>query len=148
MQYVFSTSQTRRYRFPTHTNELVIDRADATASEVFVVVLAPGEAPPLHRHDDTEQVFYVLEGHGRLEAGEPLTSSPVGPGDVVRIPPGTPHRIHCEGLTPLRYVAVDCFPGGRPGAEPTWDSHVQVVCRQQGWDISKVRRFDPDRTHA
>jgi len=46
VKYVFSTTQTRRYRFPTHTNKLVMDRAEAIASEVFIVELDPGEAPP------------------------------------------------------------------------------------------------------
>jgi quercetin dioxygenase-like cupin family protein len=58
-RYVFSTAQTVRYRFPTHVNDLVMDRAEAETSEAFLVVLEPGEAPPLHVHDDTEQVFYV-----------------------------------------------------------------------------------------
>jgi mannose-6-phosphate isomerase-like protein (cupin superfamily) len=139
-QYVFSTNKTRRYRFPTHTNELVVDRSECAASEVFVVVLEPGEAPPMHKHDDTEQVFYVLEGAGRLEIGPDARPFEVKPGDVVRVPPSTLHRIHCTGPTPLRYVAVDCFPGGRPTHEPTWDSHVRVVCQQQGWDYAKVKR--------
>ena len=56
-----------------------------------------------------------------------------------RIPAvSTLHRIHCTGATPLKYVAIDCFPGGRPAHEPTWDSHVKVVCQQQGWDYNKV----------
>ncbi len=37
MNYIFSTTCTKRYRFPTHTNELVMDRSDATGSEVFIV---------------------------------------------------------------------------------------------------------------
>ena len=66
MNYVFSTKQTKRYQFPTHINDLVMDRSEATSSEVFIVELGPGEAPPLHQHDDTEQdgtsdVF--LRGH-------------------------------------------------------------------------------------
>jgi mannose-6-phosphate isomerase-like protein (cupin superfamily) len=140
MKYVFDTTQTIRYRFPTHTNELVMDRAEAVTSEVFITVLEPGEAPPLHQHDDTEQVFYILQGRGMLEVGSPLCSYAVVPGNLVRIPPSTPHRIHCEGNETLKYVTVDCFPGGRPTAEPTWDSHVQVVCQNQGWDIQKVRQ--------
>ena len=44
MQFVFPTSQTRHYSFPTHVNDLVVDRADAATSEVFLVVLAPGQA--------------------------------------------------------------------------------------------------------
>lgn len=138
MKYVFSTNQFKRYRFPTHINDLVMDRAEATSSEVFIVVLAPGEAPPLHQHHDTEQIFYVLSGHGRLEIGTAGEDYQVNPGDVVRIPPSTLHRIHCLGDTPLRYLAIDCFPAGRPDAEPAWDDHVKTVCREQGWDYNQV----------
>ena len=138
MNYVFSTTNPKRYRFPTHINDLVMDRSEATSSEVFIVVLAPGEAPPLHQHDDTEQIFYVLEGEGQLEIGPEAEPFPVEPGDIVRIPPKTPHRIHCLGQTSLRYVAVDCFPGGRPSTEPTWDDHVKTICRENGWDYNQV----------
>ena len=138
MNYVFSTQNLKRYRFPTHINDLVLDRSEATASEVFIVELAPGEAPPLHQHDDTEQIFYVLTGQGRLEIGSEADSYNVTIGDVVRIPPETPHRIHCVGDETLRYLAVDCFPGGRPQAEPTWDAHVQTVCQEQGWDYGEI----------
>ncbi len=140
MQFVFDTENPTRYRFPTHVNDLVMDRADATTSEAFITVLAPGEAPPLHQHHDTEQVFYVLEGTGRLETGEELRAQDVQPGNLVRIPPSTLHRIHCTSETPLRYLAIDCFVGGRPQEEPTWDSHVRVVCEQNGWEFDKVRQ--------
>jgi quercetin dioxygenase-like cupin family protein len=138
MQYVFSTTQTRRYAFPTHTNELVLDRAQARTSEVFLVVLEPGQAPPLHQHDDTEQIFYVLEGQGVLTTGNDGQTHQVNVGDVVRIPPSTPHSIRAQGDHRLCYVAVDCFINGRPADEPTWDSHVEVVCRQQGWDYNDI----------
>jgi len=138
MDYVFDTEQPQRYRFPTHINDLVMDRSLASASEVFIVEIAPGGAPPLHQHDDTEQIFYVLEGQGGLQIGSEKESFPVNPGDVVRIPVATPHTIHCTGTDALRYLAIDCFPAGRPDAEPTWDTHVQTVCREQGWDYNKV----------
>ena len=139
MNYIFSTEQPQRYRFPTHINDLVMDRSEATASEVFIVIIDPGSAPPLHQHDDTEQVFYVLQGEGRLEIGAEKERFAVNPGDVVRIPVATPHRIHCTGNEPLRYLAIDCFPGSRPAAEPTWDAHVRTVCSEQGWEYSEVR---------
>src|SRR5579859_7456535 len=97
MQFVFPTSQLKRYRFPTHTNDLVVDRADAQTSEVFVVVLEPGEAPPLHKHDDTEQIFYILEGEGRLRIGAEKKEFAVRPTDIVRIPPTVLHSIQCTG---------------------------------------------------
>jgi mannose-6-phosphate isomerase-like protein (cupin superfamily) len=137
-KYVFSASETVRYRFPTHVNDLVMDRADAETSEVFIVVLQPGEGPPLHAHDDTEQIFYVLDGAGVLEIGETREAHPVGAGDVVRIPPRTLHRIECPGPAAMRYLSVDCFVGGRPTAEPTWDSHVRAVCARNGWDFGRV----------
>ena len=64
MNYVFSTTDTIVYRFPTHVNELVLDRSESTVTEVFITVLEPGEAPPLHKHPDTEQIFYILQGGG------------------------------------------------------------------------------------
>ena len=138
MNYVFDTKKTKRYRFPTHINDLVMDRSEATSSEVFVVVLDPGEAPPLHQHDDTEQIFYVLEGEGRLRIGQDQQEFAVNPADVVRIPPSTLHSIQCKGKNPLTYLAIDCFPGGRPNNEPTWDDHVKTVCSQQGWAYDQV----------
>ena len=138
MQYIFSTTKTKRYRFPTHTNDLVMDRSRATASEVFVVVLAPGEAPPLHHHDDTEQIFYILKGHGRLEIEGEKRCFSIITGDVVRIPPRKPHRIFCKGRRPFVYLVIDCFPNGRPKAEPTWDAHVKNNCRKFGWNFKEV----------
>jgi len=143
MDYVFKTDRTRLYRFPTHANALVMDRSQAATSEVFFSIMEPGEAPPLHQHDDTEQVFYVLEGKGRLEVGgEPghpnHQAFELLPGDIARIPPSTPHRAWCISDRPLRYLVVDCFTGGRPVAEPTWDSHVRVICAQQGWRFEDV----------
>lgn len=143
MRFVFSTAEVKRYRFPTHINDLVVDRADAQTSEVFVVVLEPGEAPPLHQHDDTEQVFYILEGEGVLRTGVEEAKHPVRTGDVVRIPPTMLHSIQCVGKRALRYIVVDCFVGGRPSKEPTWDAHVKVLCQQQGWDYEKVTEPKP-----
>jgi mannose-6-phosphate isomerase-like protein (cupin superfamily) len=138
MQFVFPTSKVKHYRFPTHVNNLVMDRADSQTSEVFVVVLEPGEAPPLHKHDDTEQIFYILDGNGILRIGLDQKEHPVGPTDVVRIPPSVLHSIRCLGERPLHYLAIDCFVAGRPKDEPTWDSHVRVLCQQQNWNYENV----------
>jgi quercetin dioxygenase-like cupin family protein len=137
--YVFSTTATIRYRYPTHVNDLVLDRAEAATTEVFIVVLEPGEAPPLHQHDDTEQIFYIMEGIGTLTIGDPAQHFSVKPGDVVRIPPHTLHSITCDGSVTLRYLSVDAFVGEKPAAEPTWDSHVKTLCAHFGWDFNQVK---------
>jgi quercetin dioxygenase-like cupin family protein len=79
-----------------------------------------------------------MEGSGILQIGEALQPHPVHPGDVVRIPPHTLHRIQCCGPLPMRYLSVDCFVDGRPEDEPTWESHVRAMCAQNGWDFDKI----------
>ncbi len=140
MKYVFGKTDIKRYHFPTHRNDLVMDRSEAVNSEVFVVILEPGQAPPLHKHDDTEQIFYILEGEGNLIIEEADVRYPLKPGDVVRIPASTYHSIQTGGEGALRYLAVDCFVAPRPANEQTWDDHVKVLCREQGWDYESVVR--------
>ncbi len=139
MPYVYETSNLKRYRYPTHINDLVADRVDCTASEVFMVVLEPGEAPPLHKHDDTEQVFYMLEGTGRLTVGEGDQQEifEVKPTQVIILPPAKPHSIEAVGGS-VKYLCVDSFvrPEGR--LEASWDEHVKAVCDQQGWNYDDI----------
>jgi quercetin dioxygenase-like cupin family protein len=116
-----------------------MDRSEAATSEVFMVVLEAGEAPPRHVHHEMEQIFYVLDGSGTLTVGDPPTRHPVAPGDVVRIPPHAYHSIICTGSRPLRYLSVDAFVGGKPAAEPTWESHVRVLCETFGWDFDRIK---------
>lgn len=140
-RFVFSGKDATQYRLPTHSTELLMDRAEAETSEAFLVSLAPGEAPPLHVHHDTEQVFYVLKGSGQLQTGsEDGRRFPVRAGDLVRIPPGTHHRMMCVDGEPLVYLSVDCFLGGRPADEPTWEIHLRAVCAENGWDFDVVRK--------
>ena len=48
--------------------------------------LPPGGATIGHRHLRTEEIYYILEGEGRMElAGDRRR---VGPGDAIAIPPG------------------------------------------------------------
>lgn len=58
--------------------------------------LAEAQVPPggvtlLHRHHQTEEIYHITAGQGRMTLGE--EQFPVGPGDTVLIPPGTAHRI-------------------------------------------------------
>jgi quercetin dioxygenase-like cupin family protein len=138
-QYVFKTTNLTRYQFPTHINDLVMDRSEARFSELFIVVIEPGKGPPLHRHNDTEQIFYLLEGSGTLTIGkESPRKMPVSPGDVVRIPVGDWHTVKADQGTWIKYLAIDCFGSIRNEDEPTWDSHVRVLCKEQNWDYNKV----------
>jgi quercetin dioxygenase-like cupin family protein len=139
-QYVFDPRTVTRYRFPTHTNDVIVPREEATAAEAFYVILEPGEAPPIHVHPDAEQVFYVLEGNGELGIGRDAAERhPLKAGDYVRTPPGTWHAVSCPGPERLVYLSIDCFTAGPPTDEPTWDSHVRQMCTDNGWDFDTVK---------
>ena len=88
----------------------------------------------------TEQIFFVMEGLGTLRIGQNGEEKfEVSPGDVVRIPINTWHSIIADQGGPLKYLAIDCFGGERNEDEPTWESHVKVVCKQQNWDFDQVK---------
>ncbi|MFB8775956.1 quercetin 2,3-dioxygenase [Streptomyces broussonetiae] len=64
----------------------------------------PGFAPPLHRHLEEDEMFYVLSGTARfLCDGEELTA---GPGDFVLLPVGLPHTFVVGSEEPLRCLQI------------------------------------------
>ncbi|MBI4026805.1 MAG: cupin domain-containing protein [Verrucomicrobia bacterium] len=140
-QGIYSIKRTTPYHFREHTNELVMDRSHAEACEVFVTIIQPGKTTPLHKHDDAEQVYFVLSGIGRIERGQKCrTPQTIRPGEVVHIPRETYHKVSCAGKKTLKYLVVDVFPGGRPEAEPTWHSHVAGVAQWLGGRLRKKGR--------
>jgi mannose-6-phosphate isomerase-like protein (cupin superfamily) len=67
--------------------------------------LEPGQSTTRHRHLQTEEIYFVLEGIGTMELDD--ESRRVGPGDAVLIPPGAQHEIRAE--TRLRFLCC-CSP--------------------------------------
>ena len=133
---MYSTNSLKGYRFPTHRTDLIIDREESEAVEVFFAVLQPGEKTSLHKHDDCEQLWYVIEGCGVVHSDPEGRQQPIRAGDVVLSRRNVLHSVENNGPTVLRYLAVDVFVGQKPAEEPTWDSHVAAICRQNGWTVS------------
>lgn len=75
--------------------------------DISVTRLAPGQVScPYHFHHAEEELFYVLEGHGKLRYdGE---ERPLRPGDVVSCPPGPggAHQLINDADGPLVYLAI------------------------------------------
>ena len=70
-------------------------------------IVAPGQTTQLHRHGQTEELYHILEGSGEMQLGNERFT--VIPGDTVCIPPGTPHCIHNQADTRLRFLCC-CTP--------------------------------------
>ena len=71
----------------------------------------PGHGPKLHRHP-YDETWVVVEGHLTFQAGDERLSA--GPGDVVIVPPDTPHRFTNDGPGRSRLVCIH--------ANPTFDT--------------------------
>lgn len=69
--------------------------------------LPPGSRTQGHHHIRTEEIYYILEGRGRMQVGEEIRE--VGPGDAIAIPPGMYHQITNIGATTLRFLCC-CTP--------------------------------------
>ena len=70
----------------------------------FENVIPPGEGPPLHRHRDEDEAWYVLEGELRFRLGETVAEAPRG--SFVFVPRGTPHCFVNSGQDPARILVL------------------------------------------
>ncbi len=74
------------------------------ALTAFENVIAPGDGPPLHRHAEEDEAWYVLEGDLRFRLGDELAEAPAG--SFVFVPRGTPHCFQNAGETPARILVL------------------------------------------
>jgi mannose-6-phosphate isomerase-like protein (cupin superfamily) len=70
--------------------------------------IAPGSSTTPHTHPKTEEIYYILEGRGRMQVGDEVCI--VGANDAVAIPPGQWHQITNVGSDVLRFLCC-CAPG-------------------------------------
>ena len=70
------------------------DGAAHGAQISFILALnPPGTGPALHRHP-YEETFIVEEGEALFTVGESTVLA--GPGDILVVPAGTPHKFVCQ----------------------------------------------------
>ena len=83
------------------------DSAEAVNQSLAEATLPPGGATTAHYHPRTEELYFVLEGEGRLKVGDETVD--VTSGDCATIPPGIEHKLWNTGQTPLRILCC-CAP--------------------------------------
>jgi mannose-6-phosphate isomerase-like protein (cupin superfamily) len=84
----------------------VIASGDSDHALLFVHddILPAGVSIGEHRHEGTEEVYFVLDGHGTLIMDH--QPSAVGPGDVSLCKSGHSHGIVNTGKTEMRLIVV------------------------------------------
>ena len=71
--------------------------------------LQPGKSTTGHSHKGQEEVYYFLEGVGKMMLDDKTIS--IGPGDVVLIEDGVFHRVYADIHQEMYFVCV--FDGKR-----------------------------------
>jgi len=70
----------------------------------------PGGATLLHRHRESEELYFIVSGTGRMTLGDEAFA--IAPGDTILIPPGTAHCLRNDGGETLRLLCA-CAPAYR-----------------------------------
>lgn len=77
------------------------------AQSLAEATVPPGVRTHAHRHEQTEEFYYVLRGTGRMRLDSDAFD--VSPGEAICIPPGTVHDIENTGLDDL-VILCCCTP--------------------------------------
>ena len=70
-------------------------------------IVDQGRTTLLHLHRDSEEIYHITEGAGKMRMG--AAEFAIGSGDTITIPPGTPHNVTNTGSEPLKILCV-CHP--------------------------------------
>jgi mannose-6-phosphate isomerase-like protein (cupin superfamily) len=81
--------------------------ASGSGLSLILVDTSSGNGARLHRHE-YEEVFAVQSGSVTFTVGDDTLEA--GPGEVVVVPPGTPHGFVNSGSDQLRMVAIHVSP--------------------------------------
>lgn len=84
-----------------HRNSVIANQSLAEAR------LPPGGSTEAHYHPKCEEIYYILEGTGRMQIGADIRE--VGPGDAIAIPPGARHQITNTSGSVLKFLCC-CAP--------------------------------------
>ena len=78
-----------------------------------VVTLEPGKGHDRHNHPGSEEILFVLEGHGvqTVETPEGTHTKEVFPGELIHLPEGAFHSTRNTGEEPMVLLAVYQFAG-------------------------------------
>jgi quercetin dioxygenase-like cupin family protein len=74
------------------------------ALTAFESTVSPGEGPPLHLHENEDEIWYALAGTFRVRLGEEMRAAPAG--TFVFIPKKVVHTWQNVGDQPARLLAI------------------------------------------
>ncbi len=77
----------------------------ATSCEISIGTLPCGASVPFfHSHKADEEIYIILSGAGRFQAGDDVFD--ISEGSVVRISTGCDRNLKCESEAPMTYICI------------------------------------------
>ena len=98
-------------------------------SETTLPAGMPG--PPLHRHRELHDMFYVLEGALTVLAGG--GERVLGPGSFVCVPPGEAHTFRNDSDAPARFLNFNT-----PGGFENYMRELSAAMEKPGFTLSDI----------
>ena len=117
---VLRSEQAPRYKREEGITSYLLASArtcDAGFLTTTLVELEPGGRQQVHSHEP-EQVYFLLEGHGRMTVGS--EEAEVRAGECVFVPSGMPHGLQNTGSGRLRYFSAASSSFSRGELERLW----------------------------
>ena len=96
-------SQAKPHPYKVRHIHVVAKVADVLVREY---TLDPGEAIPWHRHSETSDYYYGLEGVVVIETRYPPTRHEIGVGQSATVTPPTVHHVSNPGTQPCRFLLI------------------------------------------
>jgi len=110
---------------------------------VGIGIAPPGGGPPIHRHYNEDELFYILEGRIRFLTNDEWTE--VAPGGVVFLPRGSVHTFQNVGETPGKMLVITTSSGFATffekcagvfaAAGPPDMGRIMSICGEHGIEI-------------
>ncbi|MDQ3817144.1 MAG: cupin domain-containing protein [Acidobacteriota bacterium] len=109
---VLTPEESKAVATDSGTVRFLVNSEDTNGAFATLEVTEREYATDLHRHNFTDEAYYVLEGTLTVYVGGKIHK--LGPGSYLFIPKGTPHAQGNLGKTPVK-VLLTVTPGGFEG---------------------------------
>ena len=88
--------------------EILAYRNSVIQNQSLAEAIVPvGSSTAEHYHPKSEEIYYILQGHGKMKLGEEIRE--ISKCDGIAIPPGAPHKIWNTGDVDLVLLCM-CAP--------------------------------------
>mgnify|MGYP006274376813 FL=1 len=124
---------------------VLVDRSEAAFVEIGYNEWPNILKGPPHLHEEKDQVFFVLQGIGKVVANG--KAYPAIPGNIIHLPACTQHQTISESNEPLGYLLLNIFNSTTKEGHRSFAEHLELVketrsrqaqSQQSGFHTAKV----------